>query len=128
MKTALFVVLMSFVVTSFAQADEKPNKDAIKTAMEMMAKQTTIECSPVEITVFVGTRFHVKCSKPVGKIAYFAMQTKDNSAALAMNLILNAYEHNSVINIDYTLGDTSGDAYGCAKDDCRAIQNIWLAH
>jgi hypothetical protein len=86
------------------------------------AAQTTHSCKSVDVTTF-PERIHVRCSTAAsGGIVYFAVPTANNeNAARILSTLLAGHIAGKNMVIGYDTTDTSGTAFGCAKNDCRRL-------
>ena len=84
-----------------------------------------VNCKVTGVGAF-ASRMHVRCSAPVGGISYFAIPTNTNGEFFRTSLaVANAsLVAGKTLKIMYNPGDTSGAAYGCSANDCRAFQGL----
>ena len=120
-----FVIACLFMAGSGRADDEEKKKQEM---MNNMMKEKEHPCAPVEVVVFGGSRFHVKCSTPAANsIWYFAMPMKDPAATAAANVSLFAFQTGKPLYIEFSAGEKSGESYGCLPEDCRTIKAIWVS-
>ncbi len=86
------------------------------------------QCTPAEVTVFAKSpRVEVKCAKATNGIILFDLPTSDsNLAQRVLTVLMTAVTDKKNLRITYDDNDTSGQALGCAKTDCRMIIEIAL--
>ncbi len=82
-------------------------------------------CVPIDVSVYVKSRVHVRCGPGDGAIQYFAISVSDqNEANRVLSLVSTAYAMQKRINILYEPTDLSGASFGCGIADCRIIMGL----
>lgn len=95
-----------------------------------VAFATDYTCTPSHVGV-MGNRIHVRCTAATmdgsSSIWYFAVPTSDAAYANRFLTTANtALVSGRNLVVRYTLGDTSGAAWGCLASDCRSIWGFLL--
>jgi hypothetical protein len=91
------------------------------------AARKDIVCTPVQVSTWVNSRIHVKCSSSFGGISYFALRSTVSSApevARVLTILAAARSAGRSLVITYDTEDTSGAEWGCQANDCRTIQAV----
>lgn len=124
--TALAIALAGTVI--LPKALPSSTAQAAKPAATHSAVHTDlrkdINCSPVHVVVWVGSRVHVQCASSIGGIRYFALPLSSSSVNQVLALLNSAQVAGRTLSITYDSSDTSGSAFGCAASDCRTIQAV----
>ena len=82
-------------------------------------------CVPIDVSVYVKQRVHVRCGPGDGAIQYFALGVSDqNEANRILSIVSTAFATQKRLNILYDPADLSGAPLGCVNADCRLIQGV----
>ncbi len=102
----------------------------ILTSLAGTAAAATYNCLPAEI-IEKPDHFRVECAKPsdfedgyprdgANRIQFFAVPKADaNFAKRFVYMVQTALTTGLVVQFQYTSGDVSGSAFGCASHECR---------
>jgi hypothetical protein len=79
-------------------------------------------CQPDSVALWPKQRIHVRCSNPVGGIAYFAMRARGKDFPLMFSLLTEALTQGWTVYVRYDPADLSGEKFGCQNADCRILK------
>lgn len=115
----LAVLLLLMVLALGVAAAGRLTAQTVQAAPTVGAFYT---CTP-NLVVSANVRVVARCSVAYnGTILWFAYPTSDSANASRMlSVFETAKATSSTITVYFDTADTSGVAYGCAANDCRAI-------
>lgn len=89
--------------------------------------ETWVSCTPLNVGA-LNNRIHVRCAESYGGVTYFAMPN-DNPAHVArtLSLLSTGQVAGRTLSILYDPADLSGNDWGCAESNCRALHAVEIA-
>lgn len=92
------------------------------------ARQVESLCVPVSVAVVGTSRIHVECLGGSSSFRFYAAPIGDPNTAEFVTMLTTAMSSIPTIElrIGYIDDTTSGPPFGCAENDCRKIDYIFL--
>jgi hypothetical protein len=93
---------------------------------EARAAETVTLCTPTDVSAF-GNRVHIRCSKAVNGIIFFAVDANDiDLSAKVLSLGATAIVFGNRLNIFFDPAHVHGPSFNCLLRDCRPLLGITL--
>lgn len=89
--------------------------------------ETWVSCTPLNVGA-LNNRIHVRCVESYGGVNYFALPNDNPAhAARTLSLLSTAQIAGRTLSILYDPADLSGNDWGCADSNCRALHAVEIA-